>query len=161
MSTSFLYHAIGVRDYQYVRTRYVGGEVVFVIEPKRKTRRCTACGSSNVWRHGVVVRRFRALPVGSKPVSLEARIPRLACQQCGVVRQVAVAFAEPRRTYTKPFGRYVLELSQYMTIKDVACHLGVSWDVVKEIQKKYLKRRFDKPRLKHVKQIAIDEISTG
>ena len=48
-----------------------------------------------------------------------------------------------------------------MTIKDVACHLGVSWDVVKEIQKKYLHRRFAKPKLKHVKQIAIDEISTG
>jgi len=48
-----------------------------------------------------------------------------------------------------------------MTIKDVACHLGVSWDVVKEIQKKSLRQRFGKPRLKHLKQIAIDEISTG
>ena len=48
-----------------------------------------------------------------------------------------------------------------MTIKDVACHLGVSWDVVKEIQKASLQRRFDKPRLNRVKQIAIDEISTG
>jgi len=45
--------------------------------------------------------------------------------------------------------------------KDVACHLGVSWDVVKQIQKESLHRRFDKPRLKHIKQIAIDEISTG
>jgi len=85
----------------------------------------------------------------------------LACHDCGAVRQAAIGFAEPKRTYTKSFARYVLELSQHMTIKDVACHLGVSWDVVKEIQKKYLKRRFGKPRLKHIKQIAIDEISTG
>jgi len=48
-----------------------------------------------------------------------------------------------------------------MTIKDVACHLGISWDVIKDIQKRYLKRRFAKPKLKHLKQIAIDEISTG
>ena len=27
-----------------------------------------------------------------------------------------------------------------MTIKDVAHHLGVSWDVVKEIQKEHLER---------------------
>jgi transposase len=135
--------------------------VVFVIERKPETYRCAACGSQNVWRQGVVVRPFRTVPLGSKRVELEARIPRLACQDCGLVRQAEVGFAEPRRSYSRSFARYVLELSRHMTIKDVACHLGVSWDVVKEIQKKSLQRRFDKPRLKHVKQIAIDEISTG
>jgi transposase len=150
-----------VRDYRYVSTRYEAGGVVFVIERKPETCRCAACGSQKVWRHGVVVRRFRAVPLGSKRVELEAGIPRLACQDCGVVRQAAVGFAEPRRTYTKSFARYVLELARHMTIKDVACHLGVSWDVVKEIQKKFLHEHFDKPKLKHVKQIAIDEISTG
>lgn len=161
MSTSLLYHGFGVRGYRYVRTKYVGGGVLFVIERKPETYCCAECGSQNVWRHGLVVRRFRTVPIGGKQVELEARIPRLACQDCGLVRQAAVGFAEPRRTYTKAFQRYVLELSRHMTIKDVACHLGVSWDVVKEIQKKSLQRRFDKPRLKHVKQIAIDEISTG
>jgi transposase len=48
-----------------------------------------------------------------------------------------------------------------MTIKDVASHLGVGWDVVKDIQKRYLHRRFARPKLKHLRQIAIDEISTG
>jgi transposase len=48
-----------------------------------------------------------------------------------------------------------------MTIKDVACHLQISWDVIKEIQKRNLRRRFGKPKLKHLKQIAIDEISIG
>jgi transposase len=139
----------------------VAGGVVFVIERKPETYRCAACGSRNVWRQGVVVRPFRTVPLGSKRVEFEARIPRLACQDCGLVRQAEVGFAEPRRSYSRSFARYVLELSRHMTIKDVACHLGVSWDVVKEIQKKSLQRRFGKPRLKHVKQIAIDEISTG
>jgi transposase len=48
-----------------------------------------------------------------------------------------------------------------MTIKDVADHLGISWDVIKDIQKRNLKRRFAKPKLKHLRQIAIDEISVG
>ena len=161
MSTSLLYHGFGVRDYRYVRTQYVGGGVIFTIERRRETCRCAACGSENVWCQGMVVRRFRTVPIGNKRVELEARIPRLACRDCGVVRQAAIGFAEPRRTYTKSFERYVLDLSRHMTIKDVACHLGVSWDVVKEIQRKYLHRRFSKPRLKHIKQIAIDEISTG
>jgi transposase len=161
MSTSLLYHGFGVRDYRYVRTRYLPGGVVLTIERKAGNCRCAACGSENVWRQGVVVRRFRTLPIGGKRVELEAGIPRLACRDCGAVRQAAIGFAEPRRSYTRSFERYVLELSRQMTIKDVACHLGVSWDVVKEIQKKYLRRRFAKPRLKHLKQIAIDEISTG
>ena len=46
-----------------------------------------------------------------------------------------------------------------MTIRDVAKHLGVSWDVIKDIQKRYLSRRFAKVRLKHLRQLAIDEIS--
>lgn len=137
------------------------GGAVFTIECKPETYRCGACGSQNVGRQGTVTRTFRTLPVGNRPVDLEARIPRLACRNCGVVRQAVIGFAEPRRTYTKTFARYALELSRNMTIKAVAQHLGVSWDVVKEIQKKDLQKRFAKPKLKHVKQIAIDEISTG
>jgi transposase len=72
-----------------------------------------------------------------------------------------IGFAEPRRTYTTAFARYALELSRCTTIKDAARHLGVSWDVVKEIQKAYLRKRFAKPKLKHLKRIAIDEISSG
>jgi transposase len=83
------------------------------------------------------------------------------CRDCGKTRQAVIGFADPRRTYTKSFERYVLELSQHMTIKDVAEHLGVSWDVVKDIQKRYLRKKFAKPKLKRLRQIAIDEISTG
>jgi len=48
-----------------------------------------------------------------------------------------------------------------MTILDVARHLGVSWDVIKNIQKRYLKKRFCRPKLKKLKRLAIDEITIG
>ena len=48
-----------------------------------------------------------------------------------------------------------------MAIKDVAQPLGGSWDVVKDIQKRNLPRRFARPKLHKLKQIAIDEISIG
>jgi transposase len=41
----------------------------------------------------------------------------------------------------------------------VADHLQVSWDMIKEIQRADLQRRFARPKLKKVRQIAIDEIS--
>jgi transposase len=74
---------------------------------------------------------------------------------------VKVDFADARVSYTRAFERYALDLSRLMTIKDVAMHLGISWDVIKDIQKRNLQRRFGRPRLKHLKQIAIDEIATG
>ena len=41
-----------------------------------------------------------------------------------MVRQVEISFADPRRSYTKSFERYALELSRRMTISDVAHHLN-------------------------------------
>jgi transposase len=74
---------------------------------------------------------------------------------------VPVGFADERRSYTKAFERYVLELSQRMSIRDVARHLQVGWDVVKDIQKRSLSRRFRHISVKHLRQIAIDEIAIG
>lgn len=46
-----------------------------------------------------------------------------------------------------------------MTILDVAEHLGVSWDVIKDMQKRNLRRKYGKIKLKHLETIAIDEIA--
>ena len=59
-----------------------------------------------------------------------------------LLHQVKVAFANLRRSYTKAFERYALGLSRHMTIRDVERHLGMSWDVIKEILKRYLKRHY-------------------
>ena len=61
-------------------------------------------------------------------------IPPFECQVCGIVRQVKIPFADPRRSYPKSFERFVLELSRSMTIRDAARHLNVGWDLVNEIQ---------------------------
>ncbi len=161
MSTSLLYHAFGVRGYRYKKTEYVEGEVIFTIEQPWESCRCAACGSGNVIGRGQNVRRFRTVPIGGKPVYLMLAVPRVECRDCGLVRQVKIGFADPRVTYTRAFQRYALELSRNMTIQDVADHLHVSWDVIKDIQKTDLKRRYDRPKLKHLRQIAIDEISTA
>lgn len=48
-----------------------------------------------------------------------------------------------------------------MTIQDVAEHLQVSWDTIKDIQGHNLQRRFGKPKLHKLQQIAIDEIAVA
>src|SRR6516162_5605052 len=101
MSTSLLYHAVSIRGYKHVRTEYQRREVVFIIRQERMTFRCEACGSRDVQPRGRVERRFRSLPIGSRSTVVVLPIPRVACQACGVIRQVKLDFADPRRTYTK------------------------------------------------------------
>jgi transposase len=161
MSTSLLYHAFAIRGYEYIRTDYQGGEVVFTIAQEPKTFRCEACGSRDVRPKWRVERRFHSLPIGSRATAVVLPIPRVACRNCGVIRQVEVDFADPRRTYTKAFERYALELSRRMTILDVARHLGVGWDLIKDIRKRDLSRRYAKPKLKGLRRIAVDEIAVS
>lgn len=105
MSTSLLYHAFGIRGYRHVATDFREGGVSFRIAKDLKGCRCSACGSAQVARRGQVERDFRCPPIGRRPVTVVLPIPRVWCRHCGVIRQVALDFAEPRRSYTKAFAR--------------------------------------------------------
>ncbi len=161
MSTSLLYHAFGVRGYQQTKIEFDGGSVLFHVEPSKQTVCCSECGSRDVIRRGEKERRFRSSPIGAKLTWVIANIPRVQCRECHAVRQIKVGFAEPKRTFTKTWAAYALDLTRHMTIKDVANSLGVGWDVIKEIKKSYLEKHFAKPSLKNVRRIAIDEICIG
>jgi transposase len=159
MSTSLLYHGFGLVGYEYIRTRYAVGAVIFSVKRKRGKIRCPVCRSRDIIFRGRFSRRFRIVPIGSKRVFLDYEVQRLECRRCGKIRQEKLGFADPRFSYSHAFERYALDLSKHMTIQDVARHLGISWDVIKEIQKRDLVQRFSRPCLKNVKRIAIDEIS--
>ena len=159
MSTSLLYHGFGLVGYDYVRTRYEGRNITFTIRHKRGKLRCSVCRGREVMMRGTTMRRFRTVPMGAKVVFFDLEVQRVGCLRCGSIRQVSLGFADPRFSYTHAFERYALELSRHMTIQDVARHLSVSWDVIKEMQKRDLTRRFSKLCLKDLQMIAIDEIS--
>ena len=92
---------------------------------------------------------------------LRKTVPCVLCRTCFVDRRVKVGFADPRKSYTRSFARYVIELAGRMTLADVARHLQISWDVAKGIVGDDLQRRFAKPKLRSLKRIAIDEIHLG
>ena len=161
MTTSLLYHAYGVQGYVHQRTEYPGGEVHVTIRQPTHRLRCAVCGHRRVIRRGGRMRRFRGLPIGLRRVWILLKVPRLECKRCGAVPQAEVSFAPGQHGYTKRFGRYVVELARHMTMLDVARHLGVSWNVVKQLWKAELLRRFRRPSLKELRLVAIDEISIG
>lgn len=161
MSTSLLYHVFGIIGYFYRCTDYIAGTVIVAIQEDCWRLRCPVCRSRKVRSRGKQVRRFRALPIGRKAVYIDLAVQRVECTKCQAVRQVKVRFADGHKRYTRTFERFVLDLSKYMTIKAVSRHLGVSWDLVKGIQKSNLNKRYRLPKLAKVKRIAIDEIYQG
>jgi transposase len=161
MSTSILYHAFGLRGYRHVRTDYPEGAVMFTIAQERDKLRCPVCRSALVTAHGSVTRLFRTVSIGGKATYVLLPIARVECPSCQVTRQVQVPFADPLRRYTHAFERYALELSRCTTIQDAARHLGVGWDTIKDIQQRHLERHYAKPKLKRLRQMAIDEIAVG
>jgi transposase len=162
MSDELFYHMWEVRGYNATACEAVHSKmVVITIEPTEKVIRCPRCGARDVCRKGAHWRLFRGTPVGSKQVFFDAQIPRVHCAKCRITRQVRLAFADERRRYTRQFERYALELAQITTTQHAAEHLGVAWDTVRDIEARQLKKLYAKPKLKHLKRIAIDEIYLG
>ena len=161
MSTSLLYHAFGIIGYFYQSTSYIAGAVIVAIRNDYWRLRCPVCRSRKVRSRGKQVRRFRTLPIGRKAVYIDLPVQRVECSECQTIRQVKIRFAGEHKRYTRTFERLVLDLSRQMTIQAVARYLGVSWDLVKEIQKHSLRKLYRLPKLSKVKRIAIDEIYQG
>lgn len=160
MSTSVLYRALGIRGYKHQSIREQEGRIVLRVRHDGSPLSCPQCGGKSIRHRGTVPRRCSAPPIGSRPVTICAEVPRIECRDCGIEPVVPVPFADPRRSYTRSFERLVLDLRQSMTLKDVARHLRVSDWLVRDIEKRWLGKHFAKPRLKDLRHIAIDEIST-
>lgn len=162
MSVSLLQYEFSVRGVNYLRTERKGGKTYFHVEAKKSTCQCTACGSREIMHRGRSdPREIRLVNVGTRPTFLVIAIPRVECRQCGCTKQINLRFCKPGRSYSNGFERLALELSRKMTISDVADYLRVSWDTIKDIHKRHLNKHFANPPVKHLRQIAVDEICIG
>jgi transposase len=159
MSTSLVYHAFGATTYRYLKTDYREGAIFIHLEKKRKHQKCAACGSANVILEGVQRYQVRTVPIGNKSVFLVLHLHVLNCKDCGALLQENRDVAEPRKSYTRAFGRFVLGLLKYMTMSAVATHLKVGWDLIKSILKTDLEQKAKRRSWRNVRNIAIDEIA--
>ena len=123
--------------------------------------KCPSCQSRRVIRFGHKPRVFKMLPVGRRKVELVVNIPRLYCHACGSVRQPHLAFAEPKKHYTRSLEHFVIDLCRVASLQDVADLTGLGWDTVKEIHKRHLRRKYKSFNLKKVRYLAIDEVYLG
>jgi len=159
MSTSLIYHAFGAVGYVYLKTEYGASSVRLHIEKNLEKQRCAACGSMDVIRKGRDVREIRTLPIGKSTVFLVLHLHRLFCKACGALQLEPILLADPKKHWAKALGRYIIDLLRHSTVEDVAQHLGMSWDTIKEIHVLSLRRKYSKRKLRHLKYLGVDEVA--
>ena len=116
-----------------VRFEKVSGEEVLVIGarvPKRKQKRCGKCGrKSDGYDKSSVLRRWRALDLGTMKVFIEAASPRVVCKKHGVIASM-VPWARHKSRFTYDFESMVTWMTLHSSKKVVSELMRVAWDTV-------------------------------
>jgi transposase len=71
----------------------------------------------------------------------------------------ALPLIDPYRRVSRRLATYVLELCRYMSIKEIAEHLGLDWKTVKEIHKRSLQQKYSHEERGSPRILIVDEIS--
>ena len=162
MSISILQHTQGIQGYQLHHSEYIDGIYTAYISKKSNKQQCVTCKSFNITASFINERVIKVLPMGIKPAQLRIRMHRLACHDCQAYRMENIQFISASTSrVSKYLERLVVELRQHMSIKAVAAHYDLHWGTVKNIEKKYLKKKHKKVLLKDVESIGIDEVFMG
>ena len=161
MNSSFLYHAWGLYSLECTKEEFKCNTIILHVQSKKRLSVCPKCGKRHLVKNGYRFRDFIGLPIGGKKVIIRMKVQRYKCknEECDYDQQENIPFATGSRSYTHRFAKYVVELLRGMTLQDVANHLNVSWDTVKEIHSIYLERHYSPPSLKGVVNIGIDEFA--
>lgn len=123
-------------------------------------KRCSRCGEVVVEIHDASERRVRDVPVGDFDMWLVFPRSRLQCPRCGPTVEL-VPWLDRYQRMTTRLAKKIARLAQVLPIKHVAEWFGVSWDTVKQIDKRSLLARLGpaEDHLDGVRVIAIDEFA--
>lgn len=159
IETSFLYHSFGVRDVVNTRCEYKGNKTIIHVRSTRPLCCCPHCHSYTLLKNGTRTRQIQTLPIGSRRCYLKLTNQRYKCTSCHWDGWQKIPGILKGKSYTYRFAQHVIDLLRMGTIKAVANHLGVGWDLIKSIHKDYLNKRYKSPKLKGLKRICIDEFA--
>lgn len=126
---------------------------------KEQRHNCPKCEGAHTIFRGKRERTFLLPPVGLKKCKLRIEVKRCHCKLCKNTWWPQMPFTDGKQRMSKSFVNYALGLMKMGTISDVANHLGVGWDLVKDLHKEYLAGEYKEIDISKVKYIGLDEFS--
>lgn len=118
---------------------------------------CPTCGKPSKI-HDRNHRKWRHLDSCNHKTIIEADIPRVECEEHGVL-QVRVPWAEKKSRFTIELEMHVCRWLKVASISEVAGMFDLSWDEIDGIQSRAVKRGMAKRKLMRPKNLGIDETS--
>ena len=162
MSTSHIYHTQGIRNYQFKKESFKGKSAYIHIVRSPDKFRCVTCNSSNVSTVRDGERKIKGLKGGSKQTYFIVDMHRIKCRNCGAYKHESIDFiSAPGVHYTRALERSIIELRKEMSIKALADYFDLHWNTIKNIEKRHLKTKYKRIKLKNVNYIGIDEVYVG
>lgn len=119
---------------------------------------CHGCKQRIKDIHSYNRRRIRDLNIFDAKTFLVVTYRTLKCPRCGNVVE-DLGLMDSYKRVTRRLAHYILDLCEFMTVKEVAQHLDLNWKTVKEIHKNHLKSRFSGEAMGNPRILAVDEIS--
>ena len=159
MLASLLYHTNQITDIQVENVEYFESKIVYHAIYKPKNPTCPICTHQQYNHDSVKSRNLRMAPLGNKQAFLFLKIHRLKCCNCAQVWWPPIPFVKRKKRTTISFEKYVIKMMQFATIKHVANFLEVSWGLIKNIHKTYLKEEYKGTDFGALRYIGIDEFS--
>jgi transposase len=118
---------------------------------------CPTCGKPAAI-HDRKIRKWRHLDSCNHKTIIESNIPRVKCQEHGVL-QIRVPWAEKNSRFTLELERHVCRWLQMASISEVGSMFGLSWDAVAGIQERAVRRGLAKRQKASPRNIGVDETS--
>jgi len=130
------------------------------VEPdKRFQPICHRCGGKATATHSWTERTIRDLNLANIIVWITCRYRKLFCTKCGHITIENLDLFHPYLRVTHRLALYIHHLCRFMTVSDVAKHVGIDWKTVKNIDKIHLEAKYTQPDLSDLEILAVDEIA--
>ncbi|MBW1741666.1 MAG: transposase [Deltaproteobacteria bacterium] len=130
------------------------------VEPdKRFQPVCHFCGQKAAAVHSWTQRNVRDLNMTATRVWLICRYRKLLCPHCHRISIEDLELFHPYLRVTTRLALYIHQLCQFMTVTEVANHVGLDWKTVKNIDKVHLEGQYGQPDYEGLRILAVDEIA--
>lgn len=156
-------YAGGWEGYRVANTTTIGTgkekELQIELVPlPQQSLQCPTCGGRCIRVHETTTRIIRDLPILDARTKLLVHRRRFRCPQCGPVLE-GLSWLGKYARVTNRLADSVAKLCNVLSIKHVANFFGLSWDQVKEIDKRSLTERVGSVDLSNIDIIGMDEFA--
>ncbi|MFT4196531.1 MAG: ISL3 family transposase [Pseudoxanthomonas sp.] len=136
------------------------GAIHFAVECQAKRLACPTCGAPDQPIHDRIERRWQHLHFFQFRAFIDARLPRVACAQCGKTGQVEAPWSRPGSGFSLVMEAFVIALCQAMPVAHVARLVGVSDDRIWRVLRHHVTQARALEDFSQVRRLGVDETST-